>query len=100
MRIVRAAVAAILVLLIVIFALSNRQPVEVGFWPTGYVWTVPLSLAVLAVSALFFIGGALLGWRGASSVRRRARRAEAALRVVEAQRPVPSNAPLLAPPGS
>jgi len=98
MRILRAAVAAIVVLLIVIFALSNRQPVGVGFWPTGYVWTVPLSLAVLAVAALFFIGGALLGRSGAASARRRARRAEAALRVIEAQRPVPDS-PLLAAPG-
>jgi lipopolysaccharide assembly protein A len=100
MRVLRAAVAAVIVLLIVIFALSNRQPVDVGFWPTGYVWTVPLSLAVLAVAAVFFIGGALLGWAGAVSARRRARRAEAALRLVEAQRPVPTTGPLLAPAGT
>lgn len=98
MRILRALVAAVAVVLIVIFALSNRQPVDVGFWPTGYVWTVPLSLAVLAVAAVFFVVGALLGRAGTASARRRARRAESAMRVVEAQRPVPG-APLLAPPG-
>ena len=73
MRVLRAAVAAILVVLIVVFALSNRQPVEVGFWPTSYVWTVPLSLAVLAVSAVFFVGGALLGRAGTASARVAAR---------------------------
>lgn len=100
MRIIRAAVAAIVVLLIVVFALSNRQLVNLGMWPTGYVWEVPLSLAVLAVAALFFVGGALLGGSGALSARRRARRAEAALRLAEAQRPAVAGTPQLAPPSA
>lgn len=100
MRVVRAIVAAIIVLLVVIFALSNRQSVDVGFWPTGYVWTAPLSLAVLAVAAVFFIAGALLGWSGTLSARGRARRAEAALQLIEAQRPVPDAAPVAPLPPS
>jgi uncharacterized integral membrane protein len=104
MRVLRLILAAIAVLLVVVFALSNRQVVSVGMWPTGFVWELPLSLAVLLVAAVFFVGGALLGWSGTLAARRRARRAEAALRLIEAQRPVPatalptSNAPQLAPP--
>ena len=95
MRLLRAAVAFIIVVLIVIFALSNKQLVTLGFWPTGFLWETPLSVAVLVVAAVFFIGGALLGSSGAVAARGRARRAEARLRVIEAQRPpvvtVPSN---------
>lgn len=103
MRIVRVLLGALVVLLVIIFALSNRQPVQLGFWPTGLTWEVPLSLAVLTVAALFFLGGALLGWSGTLAQRRRARRAEAALRVIEAQRPaaaVPGfvSAPQILPP--
>ncbi len=87
LRLLRAIVAAIVVVLIVIFALSNKQRVVLGFWPTGYTWETPLSVAVLIVAAVFFIGGALLGSSGAMAARRRARRAEARLRVIEAQRP-------------
>ena len=87
MRLLRAVIAAIIVVLIVIFALSNKQVVSLGFWPTGFLWETPLSVAVLVVAAVFFIGGALLGSSGAVAARRRARRAEARLRVIEAQRP-------------
>ena len=86
LRLLRAILAAIIMVLIVIFALSNKQLVVLGFWPTGFTWETPLSVAVLVVAAVFFIGGAVLGSSGAMAARRRARRAEARLRVVEAQR--------------
>jgi uncharacterized integral membrane protein len=101
MRALRLIVGTVVVLLVVVFALSNRQLVSVGLWPTGYTWELPLSLAVLLVAAMFFLGGALLGWSGTLAAQRRARRAEAALRVTEAQRPAPapsSNLQQLAPP--
>lgn len=102
MRLLRLLLGAVVVLLVVIFALSNRQLVQLGFWPTGLTWQVPLSLAVLTVAALFFLGGALLGWSGTLAQRRRARRAETALRVVEAQRPAQPGgvAPQILPPGA
>ena len=100
MRVVRLLLGAIVVLLVVIFALSNRQPVQLGFWPTGLTWEAPLSLAVLAVAALFFLGGAVLGWSSTLGQRRRARQAEAQLRVIEAQRPVSAAVvPQILPPG-
>ncbi len=99
LRFVRAIVAAIVLVLIVIFALSNKQRVILGFWPTGYTWETPLSVAVLVVAAVFFIGGALLGSSGAMAARRRARRAEARLRVIEAQRPPVPTASAVTPSG-
>jgi uncharacterized integral membrane protein len=101
MRLLRAVVALIILVLIVIFALSNKQVVALGFWPTGFTWETPLSVAVLVVAAVFFIGGALLGASGAAAARRRMRRAEARLRVVEAQRPpVTTMPPTMTPTGS
>ncbi len=99
LRLVRAVVAAIVLVLIVIFALSNKQLVVLGFWPTGYTWETPLSVAVLVVAAVFFVGGALLGSSGAMAARSRARRAEARLRVVEAQRPPVTASPAVTATG-
>ncbi len=68
---------------IVLFALSNRQPVTLGFWPTDLDLVVPLSSAVLAVAGFAFLVGALIVWMTELRIRRRARRAEARVEVLE-----------------
>jgi lipopolysaccharide assembly protein A len=78
-------IALPLLLLLVIFALSNPQPVSVGFWPTGYWFETPLSAAVLAGMAIAFLLGALLVWMSELGQRRRARRAEHAALLLEEQ---------------
>ena len=87
MRALRAALAVVAIVVIVVFSLSNRQAVSVALWPVDATLDAPLSLVVLAVSAVFFLGGALLGARGAAAARRRARRAESRLRAMEARQP-------------
>lgn len=67
-------------LVIVLFALSNQQSVRIVLWPTDFAVQAPLSLAVLGLALVFFLGGALVAWAGTLSARRRARRAEAAVR--------------------
>jgi uncharacterized integral membrane protein len=74
-----------LLLLLVLFALSNRQPVALRVWPTDYAATLPLSLAVLAGMAIAFLAGGLLVWVSELVQRRRARRAEQTVRLLEAQ---------------
>jgi uncharacterized integral membrane protein len=74
-----------LLLLLVLFALSNRQPVSLHIWPTDYAATLPLSLAVLGSMAVAFLAGGLLVWVSELVQRRRARRAEHAVRLLEAQ---------------
>jgi lipopolysaccharide assembly protein A len=81
----RWLIAAPFLLVLVIFVLSNRAPVAIGFWPTDLSWDVPLSIAVLIAAALAFLFGALLVWMTELRQRRRARRAEAALRLLEEQ---------------
>lgn len=75
-------VAPFLVILVV-FTLSNMDPVRLAFWPTDLQLEVPLSLAVLGFGLLFFLLGALVVWIGAQGPRRRAKRAESRVRALE-----------------
>ena len=62
--------------LLIAFALSNPQPVPLGLWPTDFTIEVPVSLAILTASGLFFFLGALSVWFGTVAARSRHRRAE------------------------
>lgn len=90
-------------LLIVLFALSNKQTVQLTLWPTDFQLDMPLSLAALGLAFVFFLAGALMAWGGAVAARSRARRAEATVRQLRGQvealqaRPVMAGLP---PPGA
>ena len=75
-----------LLLLMVLFALSNSEPVPLGLFPLGHLpFEVPLSVVVLAAMGLgFFLGGLRL-WFTALHHRRAARRAEETVRLLEAR---------------
>jgi uncharacterized integral membrane protein len=81
----RVLLAAPLLFILILFALSNKQAVELGLWPTDVQIELPVSLAVLGIAGLFFLFGALVAWSGTLSERSRARRAEATIRQLEAQ---------------
>jgi uncharacterized integral membrane protein len=81
----RTVIAVPFLALLVSFALTNRQTVQIGLWPTDYVQEVHLSVAILVAMALAFLAGALLLWMSALAARRRARRAEHTARLLEAQ---------------
>ncbi len=70
---------------LVLFALSNTEIVRLGIWPTDYTLEVHLSLAILIAMAVAFLLGAMVVWMSELSQRRRARRAERAVRMLEAQ---------------
>jgi putative membrane protein len=70
---------------LVLFALSNTEVVRLGFWPTDYGIDVHLSLAILVAMSIAFLLGALVVWMSELSQRRRARRAERTVRLLEAQ---------------
>jgi putative membrane protein len=82
---IRTLLAAPLLLLLVLFALSNVQPVRLGIWPTDLSLEWPLSVAVLVPMAVAFLVGALMVWGQLLALRRRTRRAEYAQRLLEAQ---------------
>jgi putative membrane protein len=77
--------ALIFILILAIFALSNRQDVTLGFWPTDYTTQVPLAVAILVGMALAFLLGAAIVWIDKLGLGSRARRAEASVRRLQAQ---------------
>ena len=72
----RLLLAEPFVLIIVVFALSNRQMVQLGLWPTDVSIQLPVALAILVPAALGFLLGAMVMWFAAAAQRRRAGRAE------------------------
>ncbi|MBN9561255.1 MAG: LapA family protein [Alphaproteobacteria bacterium] len=101
----RLIIAIPLLIILVVFALSNTAPVQVGFWPTGLALAVPLSVAVLVGMAIAFLIGGLIVWASELGQRRRARRAEHVARLLEEQvqelkaRLAARSNPALTPPG-
>ena len=97
----RFLIAVPVLLLLVLFALSNKQMVQLGLWPTDISVEAPLSVAVLVGAGVFFVAGALMTWGGTLALRGRARRAEMAVTQLQAQlramkaRPAPPSPPIM-----
>lgn len=76
-----------LAVLVVLFALSNRDTVEMRLWPLDVAWAAPLAVAVLVPAALAFLVGAGIVWLSDLPARRRGwsaqRRAAALQRELE-----------------
>ncbi len=72
-------------IVLVAFALSNPQPVPLGLWPTDFSVELPVSIAVLVASGVFFFLGALFIWFGAQGARARSKRAERRIASLEAE---------------
>ncbi len=81
----RLLIALPLLALLVLFALSNQQPVRLGLWPSDYTVQLPLSLAILAGMAVAFLAGGTMVWLSELGRRRRARQAERTVRLLETQ---------------
>ena len=62
-----------LLLVLVLFAVSNMQPAAVGLWPFDLTWQAPLAVVVLLIAALAFLLGAFIAWAAGGPSRRRAR---------------------------
>jgi lipopolysaccharide assembly protein A len=78
-------IAVPVLLILVLFALSNRQTVQLGFWPTDFALVAPLSLTVLIAMGIAFLLGGVLVWFSVVGARHRARRAERQVRLLEAE---------------
>jgi uncharacterized integral membrane protein len=71
-------IAIPVLIVLVAFALSNRENVNLHLWPTDYAVEVALSVAVLIAMGFGFLVGALMLWFSAVAAKGRARRAERA----------------------
>jgi len=81
---------------LVAFALSNSQPVQLKIWPLDfYSLEAPLSIAILVAGGLFFFLGALFVWFGSVAARGRAGRAERRAAALEAELKARSATPVV-----
>ena len=83
MRIVRWLVTALVAVLLVIFAVSNRQPVEVTFWPFAMTISSALSIVILGAVVLAFLVGQFVAWLGAQRWRQEARAKQRRIEALE-----------------
>lgn len=60
-------------LALTLFAIANRQPVDVGLWPLPWTLQLPLYAQVLGGVACGLIAGAGLSWVAGAGLRARAR---------------------------
>lgn len=68
---------------VVLFAISNRHLVEVGFWPLPVIVDVPAYILGLCTMAFGFVLGVVATWISGGSTRHRARVAESKARRLE-----------------
>jgi uncharacterized integral membrane protein len=85
MRILRLVILIPLLLLLVLFALTNTAALKLGLWPTDYTMTLPTSIVILGAMAVAFLAGAFFVWVSELGQRRRARQAEHAVALLEEQ---------------
>jgi putative membrane protein len=64
MRFIRVVIGAFLLLLLVVFAVANRQSVAVSLDPLPFAIDLPLYLLVFAIFLLGLVLGALGQWLG------------------------------------
>lgn len=85
MRVLVLIITLPLLLLLVLFAVSNTGPVDLRLWPFDFAWQVPLAGAVLGAALLAFLLGALVAWGSGLRYRAQARKMRNAARLLEAE---------------
>ena len=73
MKIFLWILAAIVTLAVTSFAVTNRAPVEVDFWPLPFAATLPLFAILIVAAGLGFGFGAIATWWSGRTWRRSAR---------------------------
>jgi uncharacterized integral membrane protein len=98
-RLIHWLVTAPLALVLVVFAVSNRETVSVTFWPTPFEIDAPLYLVALVALLIGFLLGELTAWINGGKKRREAREKSKRVRglegELEALRGKPPEPPLL-----
>ncbi|MDX6751259.1 lipopolysaccharide assembly protein LapA domain-containing protein [Geminicoccaceae bacterium 1502E] len=78
LKIIRLLLAVAAAVAIILFAVANRQPVDVSFWPTPFVTDMPLwGVFVIGLLVGVLVGGVaswLAGWKSRREGRQARRR--------------------------
>ena len=69
-----------LMILAVLFAISNMGTVEISLWPFHKVGTLPLYLLTFSIFGIGFFLGGFVSWLGTSKIRRQIRAVEGQMR--------------------
>ena len=80
MKLIYWFIAGPLIAVTVLFALSNREFVQLAIWPLPFSVDAPVYLVALGGLAVGFFAGGVVAWFGAGRTRARARAAERSLR--------------------
>src|SRR4030095_3510990 len=75
MKLLVRALFILFILIGVLIAVSNRQPVELALWPLPHLVVMPVYLLVIGVLRLGILAGLGRGWWAGRHHRRRAREA-------------------------
>ncbi|MEM7226235.1 MAG: LapA family protein [Pseudomonadota bacterium] len=76
MRRLSLIITAPLAVIVVVFALTNRQVTEINLWPFGQEIAAPLFALVLGCAFIGFVIGAAVMWVSDGRVRKKRRAAE------------------------
>lgn len=76
-------VLALVALVLILFAVSNRETVSVELWPLPSVLELPLYLVVLGTLVIGFFVGQFVTWVGGWRWRREARRSRERIALLE-----------------
>jgi uncharacterized integral membrane protein len=83
MKILWWVVLALVALVLIFFAIANRQTVSLGFWPLPAAVELPLYLVVLGTLVIGFFAGQFVTWVGGWRWRREARRSRERIATLE-----------------
>jgi lipopolysaccharide assembly protein A len=62
-----------LAVILVVFAIANRESLVINFWPLPWTASLPSFLALFLALLIGFLGGAAAAWLSGGRARRRAR---------------------------
>jgi uncharacterized integral membrane protein len=82
-KLLRTILGLIGLLVIVLFAIGNRQPVEISLWPTPFMIELPVYGVFLVAMILGVILGGIASWLGGHAQRAEAARSRRKLAVLE-----------------
>lgn len=83
MKLIGRLVLGIIAVVVVAFALANRDPVTMSLWPLPLDVTLPLYIAILGGLVVGLITGAAISWIPKLRLRRQARAAQRRVTTLE-----------------
>jgi uncharacterized integral membrane protein len=100
MRFLWWTVLVLIAVVLILFAVSNRETVSVGLWPLPAAVELPLYLMVLGMLLVGFVAGELVGWIGGWHWRREARRSRERIAMLERELEAERAHPVAVPPST